>query len=444
MSSRPAVRRIRRITALLLLTTLAVGAAILAPDRTPARIDASHSAISQDGLADPDYDIDDNLRGIAGLSPREVAKQWASATAAEKTANAAALPLSVGNLNGIPYKLRDSLNRRALLVRIKKVRDRLRSFPEDEAAKTSLSAYQAITKALKPTKPRRMLIELTGDVMPLAAISVGNLDTARQATWLVPGMGTYSTDMPLWSLAAQNLYDAQGSVGAPKRRTVVAWMGYVPPPPPPSIEASRGDYAEQGAPHLIRDLEGFRAARSADIGDIRVNVVAHSYGTTVTADALANEPLDIDSVVMLGSAGIENTVGSAGALHAREVYAAESTKDPQAVLGRFSRFDPRSPAFGAAVFSVEGDQEHSLTGVTGHAPILHSAWNDDVSSSLWQKITDISERIDRFLEHKAAFGYLDRGTESLANTASATTAHPTRAVSVPSAPSRKPSRPKAE
>ena len=38
------------------------------------------------------------------------------------------------------------------------------------------------------------------------------------------------------------------------------------------------------------------------------------------------------------------------------------------------------------------------------------------------------DRVAKFIEHRQSFGYLDAGTESLANTASATVPHPTRPI----------------
>ncbi|MGN7799862.1 alpha/beta hydrolase [Leifsonia sp. 22587] len=427
-SARRGARMVRRAFAFALAALSAVGIVIFTPAHAAPGVTASESALNAEGLGgehDPEFDL--WLASLRESTPDEIVRAWSDAGPAGQKEIRDTLPPVAGNLDGLPYSLRDTLNRRALDIRTALMRQRLRTSPTDATVAQTLAAYEAIAKALKPAKPRRQLITLTADQPPLAAISVGNLDTAENVTWQVPGMGTYTTDMPLWTLAAQNLYAAQGSVGAPKKRAVVAWMGYLPPPPPPSIEAARGFYAERGAPHLVRDLQAFRAVRPADREAVTVNVVGHSYGTTLVGDALAADDLGVESVVFLGSAGIETAVGGAQALHARAVYAGESSKDPQASLGRFSRTDPRAPAFGATVFGCDGAA--GLRAVTGHAPILHSAWNDDIDSSLWAKIRDLGERARRFIEHRQNFGYLDAGTEALLNTASATTPNAKRALS---------------
>ncbi|MGO4594684.1 alpha/beta hydrolase [Leifsonia sp. 2TAF2] len=399
---------------------------MFSPPHAVPTVTSASNALSQRGLGAHDVQAEEIIKDLRTATPEAVAAEWADAPAELRESVRDSLPLVYGNLGGLPYAVRDRLNRRALASRIAVMQQRAASTgPGRGQAAASLAAYRAIEKALRP---RRQLVALTADASPLAAISVGNLDTASEVTWLIPGMGTYSTDMPLWTLAARNLYEAQGRVGAAKKRAVIAWMGYQPPPPPPSIEAARGFYAEQGAPNLVRDLTALRATRSTGKPVTALNVVAHSYGTTLTADALASADLGIHSVVMLGSAGIEPAVGDATALHAESVYVGESSRDPVASLGQFSRRDPRSPAFGAIVFGCDGAAAEHLKAVTGHEPVLHSAWNDNPKSSLWAKIRDAGERIRRFLSHTERFGYLDRGTESLANTASATTLDATRAI----------------
>lgn len=419
-----------------------IGIAIFTPPHAAPVITAAVAPLSQEGLGSDDPLVERFIANLRTVSASEVAEAWASAGPEGQKEIRATFPPAAGNLDGLPYAFRDAMNRNALAIRTSVAAQRVRAAPNDEVAKTSLAAYQAIAKALKPGKPRRQLVTLTGDQPPLAAISIGDLDEANDVTWQVPGMGTYTTDMQLWSLAAHNLWAQQGRVGAPKHRAVIAWMGCRPPPPPPSIEAARGDYAEHGAPNLVRDIAGFRATRGSTLADVQLNVVAHSYGTTVTANALASNALGVNSVVFLGSAGVEKTIGGAADLGARVVYACEASKDPQARLGRFSRTDPRAPTFGATVFGCDGDEGEKLKPVTGHAPILHSAWNDKIESSVWAKIGDVVDRVARFIQHRQSFGYLDKGTESLANVASATVPHPSRPLSHVNVPSGVPPRPR--
>jgi hypothetical protein len=366
---------------------------------------------------------------VMDASPERVVTWWAAKDRTRQRALIRTSPQLIGNLDGVDYASRDAANRRQLHAEIRTEQAAIAARPGDSDARHRLTALTAIRAALHPkpragagAEPRRSLVSLSHRDPPLAAIAVGDLDTARQVTFTVPGMGTYTDDMQLWTETAQNVYDAQASVGAPAAHAVVAWIGYRTPPP--GVDATLGDYAERGAPLLATELAGLRAARAG--GDLSsVSVIAHSYGSTMAADALAARDLGVYSFVMLGSAGVEDGIDDARDLHARHVYAGEATDDDEAVWGRLSRQDPRAPGFGATVIQVDGDPARGLLPVTGHAPVLHSPWNDDPDSRAWSTIRDEAERAAEFRAHEKTYGYLDAGTESLLNASIATTPHAT-------------------
>ncbi len=366
---------------------------------------------------------------VMDASPARVVSWWAAKDRKHQRALIRSSPALVGNLDGVDYASRDAANRRQLRAELRTEREAVAAHPDDADARDRLTALTAIRDALKPearagghAEPRRWLVSLSHRDPPLAAIAVGDLDTARQVTFTVPGMGTYTDDMQLWTETAQNVFDAQASVGAPTAHAVVAWIGYRTPPP--GVDATLGDYAERGAPLLASEIAGLHAARHG--GDLAsVNVIAHSYGSTMAADALAARDLGVDSFVMLGSAGVEDGIDDARDLHARHVYAGEAADDDEAVWGRLSRQDPRAPGFGATVISVDGDPARGLLPVTTHAPVLHSSWNDDPDSRAWTTIRDPAQRAAEFAAHEKTYGYLDAGTESLRNGAIPTTPHAT-------------------
>ncbi|WP_043668628.1 alpha/beta hydrolase [Clavibacter michiganensis] len=366
---------------------------------------------------------------VMDASPERVVSWWAAKDRKRQRTLIRTSPELIGNLDGVDYASRDAANRRQLRAEIRTERAAVAARPGDADARNRLTALTAIRAALHPkpraggdAEPRRTLVSLSHRDPPLAAIAVGDLDTARQVTFTVPGMGTYTDDMQLWTETAQNVYDAQASVGAPAAHAVVAWVGYRTPPP--GVDATLGDYAERGAPLLASELAGLRAARAG--GDLSsVSVIAHSYGSTMAADALAARDLGVDAFVMLGSAGVEDGIDDARDLHARHVYAGEAADDDEAVWGRLSRQDPRAPGFGATVIQVDGDPARGLLPVTGHAPVLHSPWNDDPDSRAWSTIRDTAQRAAEFRAHEKTYGYLDAGTESLLNASIATTPHAT-------------------
>ncbi|WP_374010747.1 alpha/beta hydrolase [Leifsonia sp. LS-T14] len=356
---------------------------------------------------------------LANTDPDAVHDEWRDLDADTRTDAVETLPEIVGNLDGVDYRDRERANRRALAAALATQKKELAGHPGDEQAKRVLGSLTAIQKTLKGKRtPARHLIALSLDRPPLAAIALGDLDAASDITFVVPGMGTYTDDMQLWTQSAQNLWDEQGEIGAPTRRAVVSWIGYVTPPP--GVDAALGDYAARGAPLLTADVRGVNAVR-VDDPPRAVNVVAHSYGTTTAANALSQaSDLGVYSFVMLGSAGIEERIPNAAALHAQHVYAGEAQADGEARFGRLTRRDPRSPSFGATVISVDGDKRADLLPVTGHAPVLHSPWNDDPLSTAWSHITNTALFEEKYAEHLAHYGYLDAYTESLRNAAIAT------------------------
>ncbi|MBW8872900.1 MAG: hypothetical protein JF618_12345, partial [Leifsonia sp.] len=164
-----------------------------------------------------------NIR-LANTDPDAVHDQWDDLDAATKKDAIETLPEIVGNLDGIDYDDRDTANRKALARALAASTKQLKKNPDDALAKRVMGSLTAIQKTLKGKRaPARHLVSLSLDRPPLAAIALGDLDTASDVTFLVPGMGTYTDDMQLWTQSAQNLYDEQGEVGAPTRRAVVSW-----------------------------------------------------------------------------------------------------------------------------------------------------------------------------------------------------------------------------
>ncbi|MFJ3394973.1 alpha/beta hydrolase [Leifsonia aquatica] len=403
---------LRRAATVVLCGLLPVAAVLTAP---PGGQDSSalilHRLATLDDREVPAYLAahPGDLLELLNSVPRQAAADWPRIPPADRAAVERKVPALVGNLDGLPYALRDRANRRSLTLQLDSARQAATAHPHDRAVVQQLAAYTAIHAALHArSTPARRLVELVPGTLPTAAIAIGDLDRAPSVTWVVPGMGTYTTDMQLWTLAAQNIWGAQRDAGAPAGHAVIAWIGYATPPV--GLDAALGDYARNGAPELTEAIEGLTAVRRAH--PPAVNVVAHSYGTTMAADALADTDLGIAAFVMLGSAGVEDRIASAADLHADLVAAGEAARDDEAALGRLSRADPRSPAFGARVFSVEGVPGAGLRPVTQHAPILHSPWNDDIASTAWTGVA-ASVRQAAFRAHLAQHGYLDAGTQSL-------------------------------
>ncbi|PPH25538.1 hypothetical protein C5D47_00490 [Rathayibacter toxicus] len=330
-----------------------------------------------------------------------------------------ALPVLIGNLEGIPYGARSTANTNHLTETITALtlqRDALRTMPPGSgtgnAVQSTLDGIEHRLKALTdirdalqmyPTHDQKFLISLTEDDPPLAAISIGDLDTATNVTYAVPGMGQTTEGMTGWTKASQNVQSL-----LPPGHAVVAWMGYKTPPQimkngKPDISVLRVNDAVQGADHLAAALGGLKAVRGDTIGT--PNAIGYSYGSTVTALAANRSDVHLGTFVSLGSAGLPDSVHTTADLHADAVYAGQgrvkipgekASGDPIAWTGRQFSFDhhvnPMNPDFGAHDFGVENG------GGSGRPITEHGAL-----------VSDSGERA----------GYFDQETESLKNTAHA-------------------------
>lgn len=355
---------------------------------------------------------------LSQADPADVAPWWNDLDEVQQDAVVRAIPAVIGNLGGVAYAARDRANRIWLEDQLVSARAELREAEKlpghdrivdestyadrSEKARTRLAALENIDASLRDADGLpRQLISLTDDLPPLGAISIGDLDSADNITFAVPGMGTTSEGMKEWARASQNIVDQQIRVDPARSHAVVAWVGYETPPVPVhggGFEVMSNELAERGASNLVRDLRSVDAVRP----EVQINVIAHSYGTTTASIALTREEAHVNAFVTVGSAGLPAHIDSASDLHADEVFAGQardvwatdpSGGDQWAWVGRTSwnhPINPVSSGFGAHAFDVAGGG--GLTPVTDH-----SVTTDDGT------------------------GYLDRRTESLKNVALATT-----------------------
>ncbi|MGO2140422.1 MAG: alpha/beta hydrolase [Leucobacter sp.] len=290
-----------------------------------------------------------------------------------------------GNLEGLPYGARDYANRVALKAAIKEATAeiaRLKAVGSDVAVlETQLAALENIEAALDPADggAARFLISLTQDQPPLAAVSIGNLDTATSVAYAIPGMGTDTTGMKGWTSAAQNLHSL-----LPRGSAVVAWIGYETPPVPIDGNSDFGvldsKRAIAGGNNLAAALRGLAAVRGGSMPQL--DIVAHSYGSTTAAVALTQPGVNVKNFITLGSAGLPDSITSASQLNAKNVYSGQARDigildpgpgDKWASKGRSflgdHKVNPMDPGFGGQQFGVDtgGDAGEP---VIAHDPLV--------------------------------------------------------------------------
>ena len=331
----------------------------------------------------------------------------------------AAAPAIIGNLDGVAYWARDLANKRSLareLATATEAVDALRSHYADAPAATRPGLARALADALQrwtelsqfqrasqsdpadPSGVERSVVSFHPGPPALGSIALGDLDSAGSVSYLVPGMGTTLAASGNLTAAASNVLWQLQHDGR-DHDAVVAWLGYeAPPMVTESLGVLTDAHAVRGAPLLVSDLAALRACR----GGASLNVVAHSYGSTLAALALAEHPeLAVNTFVALGSAGIPAQVRDAAALGARHVFAVQGA-ELIAAAGRFASAPHRSdPAgsFGASV--IWSGNAGDRGGVSSHN-LLVAPHDSDTDSA-----------------HGDRHGYLDRGTNSLEGVAAA-------------------------
>ncbi|MDZ5143998.1 alpha/beta hydrolase [Microbacterium testaceum] len=333
---------------------------------------------------------------VSRTTPADVAAWWPGLDNEQQDALIHAIPAVIGNLGGVAYRARDEANRIVLEQAIHDARRHASESPDQLAA----------LEALERSASGYTLTSLVLDVPPLAQVAVGNLDAATNVSFIVPGMNSnVEGDMLSYVNASQKLQQAQQKFGGGDLGdyAVVAWLGYHPPMNSNPADVAFNGKAEAGASALARDLTSMAAVHAATGSPAAVSVVAHSYGTNVTALALTEA--HADHVVLLGSAGVDSQVDNAAAMNVPpgQVFASQADHDGWAPIGQFTsrvvgdgRVDPTQASFGAHEFSSEAATTPSgevLRAVDKHGP---------------------------FGDGSTTFSYLDPNTTAQYNTALAT------------------------
>ncbi|KQU49435.1 hypothetical protein ASG84_05810 [Rhodococcus sp. Leaf278] len=310
---------------------------------------------------------------------------WSALSPAARTRLMVEKPGLIGNLDGVPGRVRDSANRRVLAAersRLLTAEAELRNeldgnvfggiFSDADAGldqtRKRLASLDAIESVLAQGDRQLLVLDNTSYEETTAAVAVGDVDTATHVAVFVPGLGStvhgdiesYDADMEgLKSTVQQLLPGVQGETAA-----VVTWMNYQAPQLgwnllDPSRTVLSATAADVGAERLGPFLDGLDAARASDP---HLSVLAHSYGSLTAASALRADT-GVDDFVALGSPGWGTHTAADLRLPDGHVFSAEAVGDIVADLGAFGR-DPGT-LDGVTLLSTDGSD--GRTGSIGHS-----------------------------------------------------------------------------
>ncbi|MBT2503125.1 alpha/beta hydrolase [Curtobacterium sp. ISL-83] len=388
---------------------------------------------------------------LAGMDAKDVASWWRGLSGEAKDALIAALPAVIGNLNGVSYADRGKANsnmvahelhaneqRYAKLVGIVSRGGQLTVAQQAELSSLTerMSALKAIRTTMGDSTAEQpyTIISLTLGHPPLAAIAVGDMDSATRVTTTVPGMGTtVAGGIRSWTGAAANLQAAERAaahlVDIDSNVATVAWVGYDTPDMPPSLEVMSSAKAKAGAARLDAFMDGVSATRGWQPGD-HLSLVGHSYGTTTATLAAAKTP--VENLTLLASAGVDTSVPNVSAVHvpAGHTWASQAKDDYIANIGRGVAELPGPLDGGSQPGLLSGNRSYGIALPSEH-PLNPggSIWGARTFSSNDQTVdgvpyhgsdghgaTPATEAIEKG-QPVGDYGYLDRETSSLRSTA---------------------------
>ncbi|MEE3751838.1 alpha/beta hydrolase [Mycobacterium intracellulare] len=324
-------------------------------DRYAAVLQAALDGLRTDG-ADPAEisGIDELLIPPTPTSPEQVKRWWDSLSANQKRLLADQHPPELGNLNGIPADVRDSVNQAAMNDDLRRVEDaaRRRGVVPDALRDNALNNRDAdvftnpaeyglcatdITRYQNAAKTNDFLTRDKGSGLdrglppmlwaydPLAfggkgraVIAIGNPDKSRNTAVMVPGTnssvrGGWMSDGPDDAI---NLYQQSLKADPFHSTAVLAWMGYDAPEfDHPHWEQALADPAKleqvgtpwrarQAAALLAADVNGLASTHDG-LAPSRVTVLGHSYGSTTVADAFVHSGMRANDAVLTGCPGTD-------------------------------------------------------------------------------------------------------------------------------------------
>lgn len=328
-----------------------------------------------------------------GTDPREVTRWWDMLGEQARENLLTTRPGEIGGLDGVPAADRDRANR-ALLeserVRLERVAAQLATELDGnifgglfsnadaglEQTRNKIAALDAIGEVLARDDRYLLTLDLTGREA-MAAVAVGNVDTADHIAVFTPGAGSTvqgnlaGYDEQIAEVRAQ-AERGLGSAGVEGSVAAVTWLNYQAPQWGWGLTVTEhSPVSDLAATRAAPQLSGFLSSLDAREGNPNVTAIGHSYGALVTGLALA-QGAPADAAVFLGAPGIGTDDVEDLGLPPGSAFLVEADRDPVADAGTFGG----DPSFldGLTRLSSDAGIDGSGTphsGSTGHSAYLN-------------------------------------------------------------------------
>ena len=361
-----------------------------APDRTAVQHDlVLLTAAAARGSAAPAAvrSLVPRLTAFADVSPapKTVAAWWAGLAPADRSVLLSDAPGVVGNLEGVPYAVRDVANRAVLAADLAAIRGTLAGSTgrgQSQFLAEHLRTLEQVEAALQraPGGPARSLIALDPTTGQRAAIAIGDITTADYVDFLVPGMYfTVADQMVDWTNTAARIQGEQQQwlhwFNDRRTSAVVSWIGYRTPN---VFTVASFGLAQEGAARLTDAVNGLQSARSGH--EPYVAVLAHSYGATAALLALQAKAFTVDALAMVGAPGSPAQSVRELSVPARDVFVGQAVWDGIATSGFFGS-DPAAPSYGATQLGTSGGVD-PLTGAALLPALGHNGYFEAGSEAM--------------------------------------------------------------
>ncbi|RKN08617.1 alpha/beta hydrolase [Streptomyces radicis] len=258
-----------------------------------------------------------------GGSPERNREWWDGLSERDRDAYLALHPERIGALDGLPAEIRDMANRGVLQMEQGRVTEELAAhrangpeesgffgyqswLAEEERLLGQLRGMEAIESRFAQTGidglPDAYLLGFDAEGNGRAIIANGNPDTADHTAVYVPGTGSrlagaegdINRMSDMWRTSARMVPDQSVST--------ITWIGY-DAPQEIVTEASRRDYAYEGAPQLGSFTEGLEVAQGGPDAS-HTTLLGHSYGSTVIGAVAKEGSVTADDIIAVGSPGM--------------------------------------------------------------------------------------------------------------------------------------------
>ncbi|MGW0821107.1 alpha/beta hydrolase [Streptomyces sp. NPDC002845] len=307
-----------------------------------------------------DHALGRELPDPASAAPSQVAGFFAGLTASQRTLLVTRHPLVTGNLDGTPPELRYAANTRALTA--EQDRARVRAADPELSAGSRRQARARAAAYGRLLAPGRQILAFDPRGRGQVAEVYGDLRTARRVAVVVPGSDTDLGSYDAVARMARNLRTEMARLSADDRPAVIAWVGYTTPVGV-GYDAATGRLAEDGAPRLVRFLDGLAATNRHAPPPA---VFCHSYGSVVCGAAAPRlTGRQVSDLVVAASPGMRldhaDRVRVGTRLWATARDATDWVRRVPAVelFGLGHGTDPADPAFGARVVSSDRAEGHT-------------------------------------------------------------------------------------